>query len=102
MVRKLIYAYLPEWGWMWGLKWLYGYQPTVEQVSDSQLQSSAGAEQSIPTVEKRYGTDLKPVASSGSLLTGPKNLFHRFHSQDTPIHARLLFFFGYEVALMLK
>lgn len=41
MVRKLIYAYLPEWGWMWGLKWLYGYQPTVEQVSHSQLQASA-------------------------------------------------------------
>lgn len=32
MVRKLIYAYLPEWGWMWGLKWLYGYQPTVEHM----------------------------------------------------------------------
>lgn len=37
MVRKLIYAYLPEWGWMWGLKWLYGYQPTVEHVSGSQV-----------------------------------------------------------------
>ncbi|KAL9604070.1 MAG: hypothetical protein Q9179_001993 [Wetmoreana sp. 5 TL-2023] len=31
-VRKLIYAYLPEWGWMWGLKWLYGYQPTLNDV----------------------------------------------------------------------
>ena len=33
LVRKLIYAYLPEWGWMWGLNWLYGYQPTVNHVS---------------------------------------------------------------------
>ncbi len=33
LVRKLIYAYLPEWGWMWGLRWLYGYQPTVDHVS---------------------------------------------------------------------
>ncbi|KAL8734408.1 MAG: hypothetical protein Q9181_003229 [Wetmoreana brouardii] len=32
-VRKLIYAYLPEWGWMWGLRWLYGYQPTLNDVS---------------------------------------------------------------------
>ncbi|KAL8725321.1 MAG: hypothetical protein Q9166_007427 [cf. Caloplaca sp. 2 TL-2023] len=31
-VRKLIYAYLPEWGWMWGLRWLYGYQPTLTDV----------------------------------------------------------------------
>lgn len=34
LVRKLIYAYLPEWGWMLGLKWLYGYQPTVKHVSN--------------------------------------------------------------------
>ena len=33
LVRKLVYAYMPEWGWMWGLKWLYGYQPTVSHVS---------------------------------------------------------------------
>ncbi|KAL8857823.1 MAG: hypothetical protein Q9178_005579 [Gyalolechia marmorata] len=32
VVRKMVYAYLPEWGWTWGLKWLYGYQPTVCEV----------------------------------------------------------------------
>ncbi|KAI4282770.1 MAG: hypothetical protein L6R38_002692 [Xanthoria sp. 2 TBL-2021] len=33
LVRKLIYAYLPEWGWMWALRWLYGYQPIVDSLS---------------------------------------------------------------------
>ena len=31
--RKFVYAWLPVWGWMWCLKWLYGYQPTVNEVS---------------------------------------------------------------------
>ncbi|ERF71506.1 hypothetical protein EPUS_00495 [Endocarpon pusillum Z07020] len=34
LVRKLIFAYLPAWGWMWGLTWLYGYQPTVDIIRD--------------------------------------------------------------------
>lgn len=33
LVRKLIFGYMPEWCWMWGLRWLYGYQPVVENVS---------------------------------------------------------------------
>lgn len=32
LVRKLIFGYLPESVWMWGLTWLYGYQPTVNNV----------------------------------------------------------------------
>lgn len=39
LVRKLIYAYLPEWGWMWALRWLYGYQPIVDSVSHCSIPS---------------------------------------------------------------
>ena len=39
LVRKLIYAYLPEWGWMWSLRWLYGYQPIVDNVSHCSIPS---------------------------------------------------------------
>jgi salicylate hydroxylase len=28
-VRWAVYDLCPSWGWMWYLKWLYGYQPTV-------------------------------------------------------------------------
>ncbi|KAJ9669771.1 hypothetical protein H2201_000156 [Coniosporium apollinis] len=30
LVRKLVYAYMPVWMWMWYLEWLYGYQPVVD------------------------------------------------------------------------
>lgn len=32
LVRKIIYAYMPEWGWTRGLTWLYGHQPTLVDV----------------------------------------------------------------------
>lgn len=32
IVRKLVYAYMPIWGWRWALQWLYGHQPTVKAV----------------------------------------------------------------------
>ncbi|KAL8800506.1 MAG: hypothetical protein Q9182_005142 [Xanthomendoza sp. 2 TL-2023] len=34
LVRKIIYAYMPEWGWTRGLRWLYGHQPTLVDVSN--------------------------------------------------------------------
>lgn len=34
LFRRLIYAYMPEWGWTRGLRWLYGHQPTIDDVSE--------------------------------------------------------------------
>ncbi len=30
LARRLVFGYLPESGWMHALRWLYGYQPTVD------------------------------------------------------------------------
>ncbi|KAF8470871.1 FAD binding monooxygenase [Kalaharituber pfeilii] len=35
VLRKLIYAWAPEWAWMKCLEWLYGYQPIVEKLGES-------------------------------------------------------------------
>ncbi|KAK8185158.1 FAD binding monooxygenase [Phyllosticta capitalensis] len=38
-IRKLIYGYAPAWVWMWYLKWLYGYQPSVDALGrDKKMQ----------------------------------------------------------------
>jgi len=39
LVRWGIYQFCPSWGWMWYLRWLYGYQPTVKALAQPKLAS---------------------------------------------------------------
>lgn len=32
LTRRIVYGWLPMWCWFWGLEWLYGYQPVVEDL----------------------------------------------------------------------
>jgi salicylate hydroxylase len=32
LARRVVYAWLPMWCWFWGLEWLYGYQPFVQDL----------------------------------------------------------------------
>ncbi|KAL8677038.1 MAG: hypothetical protein Q9186_006501 [Xanthomendoza sp. 1 TL-2023] len=43
LVRKIIYGYMPEWGWTWGLRWLYGHQPTLVDVPAAVLEKAVYA-----------------------------------------------------------
>ncbi|KAI1365302.1 hypothetical protein F5Y08DRAFT_304570 [Xylaria arbuscula] len=34
LVRHAIYRFMPSWGWMWYLRWLYGFQPSVDGLGE--------------------------------------------------------------------
>ena len=79
LVRKLVYAYLPEWGWMRGLQWLYGYQPKVDALPDHSKR--------LPKLSIRTCTPQKEVLSATLRLTkrlaatgdgSVPNLYQRF------------------------
>jgi salicylate hydroxylase len=35
LLRRLIYTFVPGWGWLWYLRWLYGVQPIIENMDAS-------------------------------------------------------------------
>ncbi|KAI9676092.1 MAG: hypothetical protein M1817_000835 [Caeruleum heppii] len=55
-LRKFVYAYLPAWMWMWGLQWLYGYQPVVENVRQSFPAEEGGQINLLKTPRKPFLT----------------------------------------------